>query len=134
MNYYLSTILFTPLVGALLLLFVNKQNENLIRWIANVTALLGFVISIPLWFVYNPQNPEFQLVERATWIPSIGAEYFLGVDGFSVLLILLTTLMGFIGVLSSWEAITERLKEYYVFLLVLQTGMLGAFMALDFLL
>ena len=68
------------------------------------------------------------------WIPSIGAEYFLGVDGFSTLLILLTTLMGFIAVLSSWTAITERVKEYYIFLLVLQTGMLGAFMSLDFLL
>ena len=68
------------------------------------------------------------------WIPSVGAEYFLGVDGFSVLLILLTTLMGFIAVLSSWTAITERVKEYYIFLLVLQTGMLGAFMSLDFLL
>ena len=136
MNYYLSIVLFTPLVGALLILFINKQNENLIRWVANVTTLVGFLVSIPLWFggVYNPQNPEFQLVERVPWIPSIGAEYFLGVDGFSVLLILLTTLMGFIAVLSSWEAITERLKEYYIFLLVLQTGMLGAFMSLDFLL
>jgi NADH-quinone oxidoreductase subunit M len=136
MNNLLSIILFTPLVGALVVLFINKQNENAIRWIANVTALVGFLISIPLWFtsVYNPQNPEFQLVERAPWIPSIGAEYFLGVDGFSVLLILLTTLMGFIAVLSSWNAITERVKEYYIFLLILQTGMLGAFMSLDFLL
>jgi NADH-quinone oxidoreductase subunit M len=130
----LSIILFTPLAGALVLLFVNKRNENAIRWIANLTALVGFVLSIPLWFVYNPQNPEFQLVERAPWIPSIGAEYFLGVDGFAVLLILLTTLMGTIAVLSSWTAITERVKEYYIFLLVLQTGMLGAFMSLDFLL
>jgi NADH-quinone oxidoreductase subunit M len=130
----LSIILFTPLVGALVLLFVNKGNENLIRWIANVTAVAGFVISIPLWFLYDMQNPSFQLIERAPWIPSIGAEYFLGVDGFSVLLILLTTLMGAIAVLSSWSAISERVKEYYVFLLVLQTGMLGAFMALDFLL
>ena len=79
-------------------------------------------------------TPEFQFVERAPWIPSIGAEYFLGVDGFSTLLILLTTMMGFIAVLSSWTAITERVKEYYIFLLVLQTGMLGAFMSLDFLL
>jgi NADH-quinone oxidoreductase subunit M len=134
MNYLLSVILFTPLAGALLLLFVNKQNENAVRWIANLTTFIGFLISIPLWFVYNPQNPEFQLVERATWIPSIGADYFLGVDGFSVLLILLTTLMGFIAVVSSWTAITERVKEYYIFMLVLQTGMLGAFMSLDFLL
>ncbi len=79
-------------------------------------------------------NPNFQFVERLPWIPSVGAEYFLGVDGFATLLILLTTLMGFIAVLSSWTAITERVKEYYIFLLVLQTGMLGAFMSLDFLL
>jgi NADH-quinone oxidoreductase subunit M len=126
--------MFVPLVGALLVLFVPKGNDNAIRWIANIVAFVGFIISIPLWFWYDPQNAEFQFVERLTWIPSIGAEYHLGVDGFSTLLILLTTLMGFIAVLSSWEAISERVKEYYVFLLVLQTGMLGAFMALDFLL
>src|SRR6059058_3423240 len=134
MSHLLSLILFTPLAGALILLLVNKQNENAVRWIANIVAFIGFAVSIPLWFRYNPQNPEFQFVERAPWIPSIGAEYFLGVDGFSVLLILLTTLMGTIAVLSSWTAITERLKEFYIFMLVLQTGMLGAFMALDFLL
>src|ERR1700741_3980263 len=134
MSYYLSLLLFLPLVGALILLFVPKQNEDAIRWIANIVALVGFVISIPLWFWVNPQSADFQLVERAPWIPSIGADYFLGVDGLSTLLILLTTLMGFIAILSSWTAITERVKEYYIFLLVLQTGMLGAFMALDFLL
>jgi NADH-quinone oxidoreductase subunit M len=134
MNHYLSLILFTPLAGALVLLLVNKENANAIRWIANVVALIGFVISVPLWFSYNPQSGDFQFVERLPWIPSIGAEYFLGVDGLSALLILLTTMMGFIAVLSSWTAITERVKEYYIFLLVLQTGMLGAFMALDFLL
>src|SRR5438477_13187161 len=133
-NHLLSIILFVPLVGALLIVLVSKQNENAIRWIANVTAFVGFVISIPLWFWYNPQGEAFQLVEHAPWIPSIGADYFLGVDGLSVLLILLTTMMGFIAVLSSWTAITERVKEYYIFLLILQTGMLGAFMSLDFLL
>src|SRR6516164_3439055 len=134
MAYYLSLILYTPLAGALVLLLVDKRNESAIRWIANVTAFAGFVISVPLWFWYNPASAEFQFIERAPWIPSIGAEYYLGVDGLSVLLILLTTLMGCIAVLSSWMAITERVKEYYIFLLVLQTGMLGAFMALDFLL
>src|SRR6185295_3337388 len=132
MNHYLSFILFVPLAGALLLLLVPKQNENAVRWIANIVALIGFAISIPLWFWYNPQNADFQFIEQAPWIPSIGAQYFLGVDGLSTLLILLTTLMGFIAVLSSWTAITERMKEYYIFLLVLQTGMLGAFMSLDF--
>jgi NADH-quinone oxidoreductase subunit M len=134
MNHILSIILFEPLVGAVLLLLINKENEDGIRWIANITAIVGFLVSIPLWFVYNPSSSDFQLVERAPWIPSVGAEYFLGVDGLSVLLILLTTMMGFIAVLSSWTAITERVKEYYIFLLVLQTGMLGAFMSLDFLL
>jgi NADH-quinone oxidoreductase subunit M len=134
MSNYLSLILFTPLAGALVLLFVNRQNENAIRWIANVVAFIGFAISIPLWFWINPRSADYQFVERLPWIPSVGAEYFLGVDGFSTLLILLTTMMGFIAVLSSWTAITERVKEYYVFLLILQTGMLGAFMALDFLL
>jgi NADH-quinone oxidoreductase subunit M len=134
MSYYLSLILFTPLAGALALLFINRQNENAIRWIANVVAFIGFAISIPLWFWFNPQSADYQFVERLPWIPSIGAEYFLGIDGFSTLLILLTTMMGFIAVLSSWTAITERVKEYYIFLLILQTGMLGAFMALDFLL
>jgi NADH-quinone oxidoreductase subunit M len=133
-NHLLSIILFTPLVGALILLLINKQNENAIRWIANIVTLIGFVISLPLWFRYQPSGADFQFVERAPWIPSIGAEYFLGVDGLSTLLILLTTMMGFIAVLSSWTAITERVKEYYIFLLVLQTGMLGAFMSLDFLL
>src|SRR5215207_686036 len=134
MSHYLSLLLFLPLVGALLVLFVPKQNDNGIRWIANIVAFAGFLLSVPLWFWYNPQNPDFQFVERLPWIPSIGAEYFLGVDGFSVLLILLTTLFGFIAVLSSWTAIHERVKEYYIFLLILQTGMLGAFMSLDFLL
>jgi NADH-quinone oxidoreductase subunit M len=133
-QYFLSIILFTPLAGALLLLFVSKRNEDAIRWIANAVTLIGFLVSVPLWFRFNTQDAEFQFVERLPWIPSIGAEYFLGVDGLSTLLILLTTMMGFIAVLSSWTAITERVKEYYISLLVLQTGMLGAFMALDFLL
>ncbi len=130
----LSLILFTPLVGALVLLFVDRKRDDAIRWIANVFTFAGFVVSVPLWFWYDVSLPGFQFVERLPWIPSMGAEYFLGVDGFSVLLILLTTLMGSIAVLSSWTAVTERVKEYYIFLLVLQTGMLGAFMALDFLL
>jgi NADH-quinone oxidoreductase subunit M len=133
-SHLLTIILFTPLAGALVLLFVSRRQENAIRWIANVVACVGFLVSVPLWFRYDPAGASWQFTERAAWIPSIGAEYFLGVDGFSILLILLTTLIGFIAVLSSWTAITERVKEYYVFMLVLQTGMLGAFVALDFLL
>src|SRR5688572_27622128 len=115
-------------------MFMPKDNSNAIRWIANLVALAGFLVSVPLWFWYNSQDASYQFVERLTWIPSIGAQYFLGVDGFSALMVLLATLFGSIAILSSWTAITERLKEYYIFLLVLQTGMVGAFVSLDFLL
>ncbi len=130
----LSLILFTPLVGAGALLLVPKRNEDAIRVVANLFALAGFLVSLPLWFSYDQASAAYQFVERRAWIPSIGAEYHLGVDGFSALLILLTTLMGVIAVLSSWTAIKERVKEYYVFLLLLQAGMIGAFVSLDFLL
>ena len=130
----LSLIMFTPLVGAVILLFVSKHSEDTIRWVANGFAGLGFLVSLPLWFWLDVTTTDWQFVERVDWIPSIGAEYFVGVDGFSSLLILLATLMGVIAILSSWTAITERVKEYYIFLLVLQTGMIGAFVSLDFLL
>ena len=130
----LSLILLTPLVGAAVLLFINKQQEDLIRQVANGFAGLGFLVSLPLWFAYDTTNPQWQFVERHNWIPSIGAEYLIGVDGFSVLLILLTTMTGVIAMLSSWTSVTMRVKEYYVFLLLLQCGMIGAFIALDFLL
>jgi NADH-quinone oxidoreductase subunit M len=116
------------------LLFVPRGQDTAIKWIANLTALAGFAVSLPLWFRYDFAATGWQFAERAEWIPSIGATYYLGVDGFSALLILLTTLMGVIAILSSWNAIRERVKEYYVCMLVLQTGMLGAFMSLDFLL
>ncbi len=130
----LSTILFFPLVGALLLLVVPKRQENAIRWIANLFGVGGFLVSLPLWFDFDLAAAGFQFTERTPWIPSIGADYFLGVDGFSALMVLLTTLMGAVAILSAWTAITERVKEFYVSMLVLQAGMLGAFMALDFIL
>jgi NADH-quinone oxidoreductase subunit M len=135
-NHILSIILFTPLVGAILLLFVPKENKNAIRWIANIFALGGFLISLPLvpWFWDLRFQPGFKFIEGSAnnWIPSIGAGYVLGIDGISFLLIMLTTLLGWISILSSWTAIENRVKEYYVWFLVLQTGMLGVFMALDF--
>src|SRR5690348_12394847 len=134
-NHILSIILFTPLVGALVLLFVPKENKNAIRWIANLFALAGLIVSIPLipWFWAVKDQTGFKFIEGAAnnWIPSIGAGYYLGIDGISFLLIILTTLLGSISILSSWNTIQDRVKEYYVWFLVLQTGMLGVFMALD---
>src|SRR5580704_5536178 len=137
-NHILSIILFTPLVGALVLLFVPKENKEAIRWIANFFALGGFLISLPLvpmfWAQRFDATQHFKFIEGApnNWIPSIGAGYVIGIDGISFLLIMLTTLLGWISILSSWTAIENRVKEYYVWFLILQTGMLGVFMSLDF--
>jgi NADH-quinone oxidoreductase subunit M len=135
-SHILSIVLFTPLIGALVLLFVPKGNKDAIRWIANIFALAGFLISLPLVTMFWAQRfePGFKFLEGTpnNWIPSIGAGYNLGIDGISFLLIMLTTLLGWISILSSWAAIENRVKEYYVWFLVLQTGMLGVFMALDF--
>jgi NADH-quinone oxidoreductase subunit M len=137
-NHILSIILFTPLVGALVLLFVPKENKEAIRWIANFFALGGFLISLPLvpmfWAQRFDATQHFKFIEGTAnnWIPSIGAGYVIGIDGISFLLIMLTTLLGWISILSSWTAIENRVKEYYVWFLILQTGMLGVFMALDF--
>ena len=137
-NHILSIILFTPLLGAIVLLFVPKESKDAIRWIANIFALAGFLISIPLvpmfWAQRFDISHAFKFIEGApnTWIPTIGAGYYLGIDGISFLLIMLTTMLGWISILSSWTAIENRVKEYYIWFLVLQTGMLGVFMALDF--
>ncbi len=102
-NHILSIILFTPLVGALLLLFVPKENKDAIRWIANIFALTGFLVSLPLvpWFWAQRFEPGFKFMEGGpnNWIPSIGAGYVLGIDGISFLLIMLTTLLGWVSIL-----------------------------------
>jgi len=134
-GWLLNLIVYLPLVGALLMMaFVNKENSSAIKGFATAVAALDFVISIPLWFLYKPDGAEFQFATVMEWIPSVGVQYIFGVDGFAVLLILLTTLLGLIAIYSSYTAITERQKEYYIFLLLLQTGMLGVFCSLDFIL
>jgi len=131
-DHLLSIITYTPLVGALILLLpVFRGKDGAVRWAANGIGLLGFLVSLPLWFWFDRGGAGFQFVEKHEWIPSIGVQYFFGVDGISALLILLTTLLGVIAILSSWTAITQRVRQYYVFLLLLQTGMIGVFCALD---
>ena len=134
-NQLLNVITYLPLAGALVLLLIPSERKALIARLATAVAGLGFLVSLPLWFAWEgaPRDVHgFRFVQEAPWIDSIGAKYLVGVDGISMLLVLLTTLLGFIAVLSSWEAIQERVKEYYVFLLLLQTGMLGVFVSLDF--
>src|SRR5579871_1925697 len=131
-HHLLSIVLWTPLAGMLILFCIPGRNKNLIRLWANVAAFAGFVVSLPLVFRFQTGAPGFQYVERADWIPSLGARYLIGIDGISLLLIMLTTVVGFLAILSSWNAIQDRLKEYYAMFLLLQAGMLGVSMALDF--
>ena len=133
MDHILSIVLFTPLVGLAVLLLIPSSNKNAIKLWANIAGFAGFLTCLPLIFGFD-STKDFQFVERANWIPSIGASYYLGIDGYSLLLVVLTGLLGFIAILCSWNAIDFRLKEYYANFLVLQTAMMGVFMARDFLL
>src|SRR3989475_6762219 len=131
-DHALNLITYLPLFGALALLLLDKEKKTLIIQAATGIALVDFLLSVPLFFMYDASQGGFQFQNKASWIPSIGVQYYVGIDGISLLLLLLTTFLGVISILSSWAAITERLKEYYVFMLVLQTGMLGVFISLDF--
>ena len=129
----LSLVVWFPTLGALAILFgLKKTQESAIKWAANLITFAGFLISLPLWFSFDNNGPQFQYKEVYEWIPSLGVQYHLGLDGISLLLVMMTTLLGFVACLSSWNAITDRVKQYYIFLLLLQTGMLGVFVSLDF--
>ena len=133
MDHILSIVLFTPLAGLVALLFIPASNARAVKLWANAVFLAGFLVSLPLVFGFD-RAKDFQFEEKGSWIPSIGASYHLGIDGLSLLLVMLTTVIGVIACLSSWNAIHDRLKQYYAFFLLLQTAMLGVFMSLDFLL
>lgn len=133
MDHILSIILFTPLVGLLVLLLIPSRNQRAIKLWANLASFAGFLACLPLVAAFDPAR-DFQFVEKASWIPTLGASYHLGIDGYGLLLVELTGLLGFLSILASWSAIQLRLKEYYASFLVLQVGMLGVFMAMDFLL
>ena len=129
--YLLSVITWLPALGALVVLFLfDKRQTGAIKRFATYWFLLDFAASLAL-LAYDRNLGGFQFLEDAQWIPVIGARYQMGVDGVAVLLILLTTLLGWIASLSSWEYIQKREKEYYVLLLLLQTSVLGVFCAAD---
>ena len=133
MDHILSIVLFTPLAGMAVLLLIPSAKPNAVKLWANIAGLLGFLVSLPLVLAFD-RSKDFQFTERADWIPSIGASYHLAIDGYSLLLVVMTTLIGFLAILSSWNVIEHRLKEYYANFLLMQTTMLGVFMARDFLL
>src|SRR5689334_13937809 len=131
-QHLLSYTLLIPLAGLLVLLFIPGRMKDAIRVWANFVGIAGFLFSLQLISGFTAGRGGFQFEERADWIPSLGAHYHIGIDGISVLLLMLTTLMGFIAILCSWNAVEYRVKEYYAMFLLLQTGMIGVFVSLDF--
>lgn len=136
-SYILTLTTFLPLVGALFILCIRGDAENVARnarATALWTSLATFVVSIFLWVWFDNSTADFQFVEKIAWIPSIGLNYHMGVDGISVFFVILSTFLTPICILASWESIQHRVKEYMIAFLVLETLMVGMFCALDFIL
>ncbi len=128
----LSAVTLTPgLVGLLVLLVVPRGAESVHRWAGLLGSLASFGLALAVWSRFDTANPSFQLVEVYPWLPQYGIYYRLGVDGISLVLVLLTTLLQPLVFLSSWHAIKDKVKGYVVAMLLLETGMIGAFLATD---
>jgi len=132
----LSILTFLPLVGAIFLLPIDGENKARIRWGALWISIVEFALSVPLFFCFDSANPGMQFVEKKGWFAGFGqaepiVHYFLGLDGLSLLLVLLTTFLTPIVLLSTWSAVEKRVKEFMFALLALETAMIGTLLALD---
>jgi NADH-quinone oxidoreductase subunit M len=128
---FLTVLLLIPFVGFVVVLALPKDQEDTIKWTATIVSLIAFAVSLALLAQPFAQNPDMYLDGAVDWIPTAGIHYALGVDGISVLLVLLTTFITPVAIVSSWNSIDTRIKEYYASLLLLEVAMLGVFMALD---
>ena len=130
-HHLLSIVTLGPAVTAGILGLIPGRFQNLHRWLALLASLALFVISCFIWTGFDANNPGFQMAEVAPWIPAYGISYHLAVDGISLLLVLLTTLLIPVVILASWTSISDKVKGFHISLLLLTTGMIGAFLALD---
>ncbi|MEZ4522564.1 MAG: NADH-quinone oxidoreductase subunit M [Thermomicrobiales bacterium] len=126
----LSMITYSPLAGALILFFVPSIAPEMARRVAIAAGLVSFILSLAMLMAFDVNDPTMQFTEHIGWLPGVGVNYDFGVDGISAVLVVLTTLLGLIGIIAS-TSITRRRREYYISLLLLQTGMIGVFFALD---
>lgn len=131
-THLLSLILFFPALAALAMLFLPKDENKLFRWFAFSASLVPFILSLIAWFRFQPSQPGFQFEEAYVWYEAIGSSLHLGVDGLSITMVLLTTLLTPLAILASF-GISDRVKAFMILFLFLETGMLGVFMALDLL-
>jgi NADH-quinone oxidoreductase subunit M len=129
----LTLLTFFPLVGIVILLFIPREQKDALRWTALITSLITFGLSLWVLGMFNAGDPDLQLVAQYNWITVAGwnIQYFLGVDGLSILLVLLTTFLTPISILSTWTSVEERVKDFMIFFLLLEIGMNGVFLALD---
>jgi len=127
----LSTITFLPVLGVILLIFINKENHRLLKTITFIVTIVNFAISLPLFFDFNGTTSDMQFVERIPWIEQYGITYHVGIDGISLFLVLLTTLLSMVSVLACWADIQKKVKEFMICLLFLEAGMIGVFISLD---
>jgi len=123
-----------PLAGAVVLLVIGNadgRRDGAMRWLALLFSLATFALTIGLWMAFDAKSPDYQLVERHQWIPAFGIEYYVGIDGISLLLIVLTGFLTPIALLSSWESVEKKVKEFSIFILLLEAAMIGVFLSLD---
>lgn len=133
LNNILTLILFTPVLAALIVMILPDDQEQLIRWVAFVLSFIPLALSIVLWMSFNPGQPGFQFEQKALWYSAINSSYHVGVDGISLTMVLLTTLLTPLAILASFT-IKERIKTYMALFFLLEMGMLGVFLMLDLLL
>jgi len=126
----LTVTVFLPVIGALLVLFM--RNASTIRWITLIVTIATFIVALPLLNNFDKTTPKMQFVEQHPWIPSWGINYFIGIDGISILFIFLTALLSILCVLVSWKAIETKVKEFHLAILIMEAGMIGVFVSLDF--
>jgi len=133
MNYMLLYLTASPLIGFLVILFLREEHKNAIRWTALLTSQVTFGLSLALLPVFDAQNPDLQYLVRIPWLQVGGADISvsLGVDGISLLMVLLTTFLTPLALLSTWQAVTDKVKGFNIFFLLLEVGMLGVFLAQD---
>src|SRR4030066_822293 len=127
----LSLVVFLPLIGALVICLIDQKKTELIRQISFLTTLLTFLFSLHLYFNFDSSTADYQFLVQKDWIKSLGITYYLGADVISLFLILLTTFLGPLTILSTWNAVKEKVKGFMISMLILETALLGVFTALD---
>jgi len=130
-NNLLAILLFLPIIGSVLLLFINKKNESLIKYFGLAVSVLVFIVSLIIYSNFNSDIGDFQFLLKVSWISNLNISFFVGIDGMSMLLILLTAFITPLTLISSWSSIDKNVKEFTFFMLLLETGIIGVFISLD---